>query len=94
MRGVSLASFIGPGVSARYSCIPPRPSIGSTATTSRMMPRPPTYCRKQRQMFTDTGSVSSPTSAVDPVAVSALIASKYAVVQRMPGTVNISGAAA
>ena len=45
-------------------------------------------------MFTDTGSVSSPVSAVAPVAVSALIASKYAVVQSMPGTVNISGAAA
>ena len=31
-RGVSLLSFIGPGVSARYSCMPPTPSIGRIAT--------------------------------------------------------------
>ena len=28
MRGVSFWSFIGPGVSARNSCVPPTPSIG------------------------------------------------------------------
>jgi hypothetical protein len=67
--------------------------MGNTATTSSMMPRPPTSCKKQRQMLTDTGSASSPASAVEPVAVSALMASKYALVQVMSGTVNIKGTA-
>ncbi len=48
MRGVILASFIGPGVSALYSCMPPTPSNGSTATASTMIPRPPNQCRVQR----------------------------------------------
>ncbi len=76
MRGVSRASFIGPGVSALYSCTPPSPSSGSTATTSSMMPRPPISCRKQRQTLIDTGNASSPLSTVAPVAVRALMASK------------------
>ena len=46
MRGVILSSFIGPGVSALYSCMPPTPSSGSTATASTMMPRPPNQCRR------------------------------------------------
>ena len=33
-------------------------------------------CRKQRQTLADTGKSSSPASAVAPVAVSALMASK------------------
>ena len=41
MRGVSLSFFIGPGVSARYICMPPTPSSGRIATTSTMMPMPP-----------------------------------------------------
>ena len=32
MRGVSFASFTGPGVSARYICMPPTPSSGRMAT--------------------------------------------------------------
>ncbi len=49
MRGVIRSSFIGPGVSALYSCMPPTPSSGSTATASTMMPSPPNHCRLQRQ---------------------------------------------
>ena len=49
MRGVILSSFIGPGVSALYSCMPPTPSSGSTATASTMMPSPPNQCSVQRQ---------------------------------------------
>ena len=44
MRGVNLLSFTGPGASARYSCMPPTPSIGSTATARTMMPMPPSHC--------------------------------------------------
>src|SRR3569833_3104182 len=40
MRGVSLVSFIGPGVSARYSDMPPTPSMGRMATASTTMPMP------------------------------------------------------
>ena len=50
--------------------------MGSTATTSSMMPRPPRKFRRQRQTLTETGSASSPLSAVAPVAVSPLMASK------------------
>ena len=43
MRGVSFESLIGPGVSARSSCMPPTPSIGSSATASTTMPMPPSH---------------------------------------------------
>ena len=76
MRGVSLASFIGPVISALNSCAPPTPSSGRIATASTTMPSPPTSCRKQRQTLTDSGSASSPDSTVAPVAVKPLIASK------------------
>ncbi len=46
MRGVSFESFIGPGVSALKSCMPPTPSSGSTATVSTMMPMPPIQCMR------------------------------------------------
>ena len=76
MRGVRRVSFIGPGVSALYSCVPPSPRNGSTATTSSMMPSPPISCKKQRHTFTGVASRSSPASAVAPVAVRPLMASK------------------
>ena len=41
MRGVSFESLIGPGVSARYNCIPPIPNIGKMATAKTMIPIPP-----------------------------------------------------
>ena len=44
MRGVSLRSFIGPGISALNSCTPPMPSIGRIATAITMMPMPPYHC--------------------------------------------------
>jgi hypothetical protein len=62
MRGVSLVSFIGPGVSARYSCMPPTPSTGRIATASTMMPMPPNHCVCCRYHSSECGSVSSPTS--------------------------------
>ena len=43
MRGVSFWSFIGPGVSALYSDMPPMPRIGRIATASTMMPMPPNH---------------------------------------------------
>ena len=85
---------MGPGISALYSCVPPRPSRGSTATASSMMPSPPISCRKQRQMLTDGASRSSPARVVAPVAVRPLMASKYASVKLMPCTTNSKGSAA
>ena len=76
MRGVSLASFIGPVISVLNNCAPPTPSSGRMATASTMMPRPPTSCRKHRHTFTDSGSSSSPVSTVAPVALKPDIASK------------------
>ncbi|OGB94338.1 MAG: hypothetical protein A3G82_14935 [Burkholderiales bacterium RIFCSPLOWO2_12_FULL_67_210] len=78
MRGVSLASFMGPVASARNSWLPPTPSMGRIATASTRMPMPPSHCRKQRQRLMEPGSRSSPTSTVAPVVVSPEMASKYA----------------
>ena len=76
MRGVSLASFIGPAISVLKSCAPPTPSSGRMATASTTMPRPPTSIMKQRHTFTDSGRPSSPLMTVAPVAVKPDIASK------------------
>ena len=76
MRGVSLVSFIGPGVSALYSWLPPTPSNGSTATASTITPMPPIQTRKVRQMLIDGGSASRPESTVAPVVVSPETVSK------------------
>ena len=76
MRGVSLLSFIGVGVSALNSCRPPTPSIGSTATTSTITPIPPIQCIWVRQMLIEGGRPSSPDSTVAPVAVRPETASK------------------
>ena len=48
MRGVSLRSLVGPGISARYSCMPPMPSMGSTATAITIIPMPPSHCSSCR----------------------------------------------
>jgi hypothetical protein len=76
MRGVSLLSFIGVGVSALNSWRPPTPSIGSTATTSTITPMPPIQCISVRQTLIEGGRSSSPESTVAPVAVSPDTASK------------------
>ncbi len=76
MRGVSLASFIGPVISARNACAPPAPSIGRIATTSTRMPMPPIHCSNVRQTLIDVGSSSSALSTVAPVAVRPDIVSK------------------
>ena len=74
--------------------MPPRPSSGSTATTSSMIPKPPTNCKKQRHTLTETGRLSSPLNTVEPVAVSPLMASKYASVKLRPSIASNSGTAA
>jgi hypothetical protein len=76
MRGVSFWSFIGPAVSDLKSCEAPTPNSGSTATTSTMMPMPPTSTMKQRHTLIDSGSFSRPVSTVAPVVVRPLMASK------------------
>lgn len=76
MRGVSLVSFSGPAASALNSWLPPTPSSGSTATARIRMPMPPIHCKKVRHTFTETGSVSRPTSTVEPVVVRPDTASK------------------
>ena len=76
MRGVSLSSFIGPGVSVLKTWLPPTPSSGRIATASTMMPMPPRNIMKQRQTLIDTGSFSSPVSTVAPVVVRPETASK------------------
>ena len=76
MRGVSLVSLIGPAASALNSCAPPTPSSGRMATAKIKMPMPPIHCKKVRQTFTDTGSVSKFDSTVEPVVVRPETASK------------------
>jgi hypothetical protein len=85
MRGVSLLFFIGPGVSALNSWLPPTPSSGRIATASTMMPMPPISTMKQRHLLTEVGSPSSPVSTVAPVVVMPDTASKYASVKLRPG---------
>ena len=70
IRGVSFSSFIGPGVSALNSWLPPTPSSGRMATASTRIPIPPISTRKQRQTLIDSGSLSRPESTVAPVVVS------------------------
>ncbi len=82
MRGVSLASFTGPGASARYICMPPTPSSGSTATASTMMPMPPSQCSARRHMFMACGSWSRPVITVEPVVERPDMLSKNASVKR------------
>jgi len=57
-------------------CEPPTPSSGRMATDSTMRPMPPIHERKQRQPFSDTGSLSSPVKTVAPVVVRQDIISK------------------
>ena len=76
MRGVSLASFTGPGVSARYICMPPTPSNGRIATASTMMPMPPSQCSAWRHRFTACGRLSTLSMTVEPVVDSPDMASK------------------
>ncbi|MNV68151.1 hypothetical protein D3C71_1609830 [compost metagenome] len=76
MRGVSLVSLTGPAASARNSWLPPMPSMGRMATARIRIPMPPIHCRKVRQMFRETGRVSTWLSTVAPVVVSPDTASK------------------
>ncbi len=93
MRGVSFESFIGPGVSALKSCMPPTPSSGRIATVSTMMPMPPIQCMRCRQMLIDGASASRPLIVVEPVVVRPEVASKKASVKDMPRPSSISGSA-
>jgi hypothetical protein len=94
MRGASLASFTGPGVSARYSCMPPTPSSGRIATANTMMPMPPSQCSEARHSVSACGRLSRPLMTVAPVVVRPDIASKYASVKSRYGACSISGSAA
>ena len=92
MRGVSLRSFSGPGISALNSCMPPTPSIGRIATAITMIPMPPYHCSACRQTLTDCGRCSIPLSTVAPVVVRPAIDSKQASVKLRPGISSSSGA--
>ena len=76
MRGVSFSSFIGPGVSALSTWLPPTPSNGKIATTNTKMPMPPNSTMKQRQTLIEVGKVSKPVNTVAPVVVRPDMASK------------------
>ncbi len=69
IRGVSLVSFIGPGVSALNTCAPPTPRSGRMATASTTTPIPPIQTSCVRQMLIDGGSLSRPSSTVAPEVV-------------------------
>ena len=75
--GVSL-SGLGPVTSARYSCIPPTPSRGSTISESRMIPRPPIQWVRLRHMSRPCGRPSISAKIVAPVVVKPDAASKTA----------------
>ena len=90
---MSFESFIGPGVSALKSCIPPTPSSGRIATVNTMMPMPPIQCMRWRQMLIDGASPSRPLIAVEPVVVRAEADSKNASVKDIPRPSSISGSA-
>src|SRR5690554_3648816 len=69
IRGVSLASFMGPGISVRYSCMPPTPSMGKMATANTIIPIPPNHCSCWRYHKIDLGRLSKPVITVAPVVV-------------------------
>ena len=94
MRGASRSSFTEPGAAPLYSCMPPTPSSGSTASAMTMMPRPPNHSSAWRQKFSDGGSWSRPVSTVEPVVVRPDMASKKAPVKVSPGMRSSSGSAA
>ncbi len=76
MRGVSLLSFMQPGLSALKSWLPPTPSSGRIATASTMMPMPPIHTRSARQTLIDGSSRSRPDRTVAPEVVMPETASK------------------
>ncbi len=85
IRGVSLESFIGPGISARYSCIPPIPSMGRMATARTIIPMPPIHCSCWRYQRMDLGKYSRPVITVAPVVVQPDRDSKKASAKSSPG---------
>ena len=71
-------SGIGPGTSARNSCMPPTPRKGSTATTRTMIPIPPSHWLKSRQNWIPRGNESGSGKMEAPVVVNPDIDSKKA----------------
>ncbi len=71
-------SGVGPGTSARKSCIPPTPRKGSTAITSTMIPMPPSQWVRERQKRMPWGSRSMLSNTVAPVVVNPDMDSKSA----------------
>ena len=88
---MSLASFIGPGVSALNAWLPPTPSMGKTATASTTTPMPPSHTRKVRHTLMEPGSWSIFEMVVAPVVVKPDMVSKYASVKLRPGILSIRG---
>ena len=68
MRGASLSNC-GPGTSRVISWRPPTASRGSTASTSTMMPRPPSHCVRLRQNRIARPWLSMSSMLLAPVAV-------------------------
>src|SRR6185437_5949728 len=94
MRGARRSSLTAPGAWPLYSCMPPTPSSGSTASAMTMIDRPPNQCSEARQKLSDGGRPSSPVSTVEPVVVSPDMASKKARVNDSRGMLSSSGSAA
>ena len=73
MLGVSFSSFMGPGVSASKTWLPPTPSSGNIATASTRMPMPRSSTMKQRHTLIEVGMASSPVNTVAPVVVRKMV---------------------
>ena len=65
----SMRSLVGPGISARNSCMPPAPAKGKTATTRISTPMPPTRWVVARQSRMPLGTPSRIGMTVAPVVV-------------------------
>ncbi len=76
MRGVSLVSFMQPGLSALKSWLPPTPRSGRMATARTMIPMPPIQTMSVRQMLSEGSSASRPVRTVAPEVVMPETASK------------------
>ncbi len=62
-------SLVGPGISARKSCMPPIPSIGRIARERTMNPIPPSHCVKALQKSRLGPRTSTLSNIVAPVVV-------------------------
>jgi len=84
-------SFVGPGISAAYSCMPPIPSNGKTATDSTIIPIPPIQCVMLLQNKIPFGTASISIRIVAPVVVNPDMVSKNASVKSGITPLKIKG---